>query len=187
MGFRVVKDQIYYFTTWPPPPLPLPSPPYVPDHYFRAFSLLGQPPLPPPSPSSRALYIFTISFRCQTFQLTNMERGTMSRQIRIFARSRSCPPWNGAETDPKVVFSRPGSCSPDRSTQFFKLINRPRKIYTFMENLYVNKSTEYVNTINYELRIMYCKKGEMNFYFNLVFVFVRLDRNLNWAWMSIGI
>lgn len=48
-----------------------------------------------------------------------------------------------------------------------------------MENLYVNKSTEYVNTSNYELRIMYCKKGEMNFYFNLVFVFVRLDRNLN--------
>lgn len=186
MGFRVVKDQIYYFTTWPPPP-----PPPLPT--LRARPLFSRlfPPRPttpsPPSPSSRALYIFTISFRCQTFQLTNMERGTMSRQIRIFARSRSCPPWNGAETDPKVVFSRPGSCSPDRSTQFFKLINRPRKIYTFMENLYVNKSTEYVNTSNYELRIMYCKKGEMNFYFNLVFVFVRLDRNLNWAWMSIGI
>ena len=50
----------------------------------RLFSRLSPYPLWLAAP-----YIFTISFRCQTFQLTNTLRGTMSRQIRAFARSRS--------------------------------------------------------------------------------------------------
>lgn len=42
MGFRVVKDQIYYFTTPPPPSLP----PYsAPGRYFRAFFLRPRPTL----------------------------------------------------------------------------------------------------------------------------------------------
>lgn len=63
MGFRVVKDQIYYFTTPP-------SPPTRPTTIFAPFSSdLGQPSL------RGAPRIFTISFRCQTFQLTNTGTG----------------------------------------------------------------------------------------------------------------
>lgn len=77
----MVKDrQIYYFTTHFEDP----------DDYFRAFF----PPL--------RSYTFTISFRCQTFQLTNTARGTMSRQIRVFARSRSFR-LERKETDPIVI------------------------------------------------------------------------------------
>lgn len=99
----------------------------LPDDYFRAFS----PDLP-----NSARYIFTISFRCQTFQLTNTLRGTMSRQIRVFARSPSF--WlERTETDPKVVFSRPGSClNPVLPIGPFNpfLNNNERTCYTFWNN-----------------------------------------------------
>lgn len=100
MGFRVVKDQIYYFTTPPPPSLP----PCRPAAIFAPFSSdLGQPSLrgaPPPCPSH-----FYDLIQVSNFPI-NEHGGTMSRQIRIFARSRSARSClgNGAETDPKVVF-----------------------------------------------------------------------------------
>lgn len=68
---------------------------FRPDDYFRAFF------------SPRPCYIFTISFRCQTFQLTNPVQGNNeSVDSAFFARSRSFS-LKRTETDPKVVFSSP--------------------------------------------------------------------------------
>lgn len=97
-------------------------------------------PLPAP-------HIFTISFRCQTFQLTNTGvRGNNESADPNFCTFTICTflPWkrggNGSESC-FFFFRGPVPGSPDRSTRF-QAINRPREIYTFMENLNVNKSIE---------------------------------------------
>lgn len=143
MGFRVVKDQIYYFTTPPPPSLP----PCRPAAIFAPFSSdLGQPSLrgaPPPCPSH-----FYDLIQVSNFPI-NEHGGTgeqwVGRSEFLHVHDLHVP---ALETGRKRIrklffffFRGPVPGSPDRSTRF-QAINRPREIYTFMENLNVNKSIE---------------------------------------------
>lgn len=148
-------------------------PPHVPDHYFRAFSLLdhGQP-----LPSLAHPIHFYDLIQVSNFPINEHGAGNNESADPNFCTFTIVPALkrggNGSEScffAARFLLSRPFN-------PIFQLINRPRKIYTFMENLYVNKSTE----CEYEQGITYYIVKKVKWIFiSIPFLYLCVYRDLN--------